>query len=68
MIEPMPSTVANVAPRRIPSQPGMNTTRRMIAAVTSTPTDHAEPNLSEIGPYVEPSGIPNRSVMYSAAR
>ena len=49
-IEPMPRIVAKVAPRRMPSQPGMKTTSRITAAVTITPTDQAEPNLSEIGP------------------
>ena len=42
MIEPIPSTVAKVAPRRMPSQPGMKITTRMIAAVTSTPTRKAQ--------------------------
>ena len=63
MIDPMPRMVAKLAPRRMPSQPGMNTTSRITAAVMITPTDQADPNLSEIGPYVPPRGMPNRSVM-----
>src|SRR3954465_8605136 len=54
-----PRTVANVAPRRIPSQQGMNITSSKIVATTKTSTGTSAPNLELIGPNEPPKLISN---------
>ena len=59
----MPSTVANVAPRRIPSQQGTNITSSKITPTTNTSTGTTEPNFELIGPNSPPKSMLKRSTM-----
>ena len=63
MIVKTPSTVANVAPRRIPSQHGMNITSSRIVPTTKTSTGTSAPNLELIGPNEPPKSMSKRSTM-----
>src|SRR5262245_2038882 len=58
-----PSTVANVAPSRMPSQHGMNMTSKRSAATTNTSTGTSAPNRELIGPNEPPNLMSNRSTM-----
>src|ERR1043165_2475691 len=57
MIVRIPSTVANVAPSRIPSQQGTNMTSSRIVATTKTSTGTTLPNLELIGPNSPPKSM-----------
>ena len=61
----MPSTVANVAPRRMPSRQGMNMTSRISAPTTNCVSETSAPKPLEIGPNVrlEPALMLNRAMM-----
>ena len=63
MIVRTPRTVANVAPRRIPSQHGMNMTSSRIVATTNTSTGTSAPNLELIGPNDPPKSMSNSCTM-----
>src|SRR4249919_2321841 len=63
MIVATPRNVANPAPSRMPSQHGMNMTRRRTIATTSTSTETSAPNLELIGPNEPPKSMLKRSTM-----
>ena len=64
-IEAIPSTVANVAPSRMPRMHGMNMTSKIAAPTTSCVTETSAPKPVEIGPNVvpEPVLMPKRAMM-----
>src|SRR5689334_10010816 len=63
MIVSTPRTVANDAPRRIPSQHGTNITSSRIVPTTKTSTGTSAPNLELIGPNEPPKSKPNNWTM-----
>lgn len=65
IIDTMPSTVANVAPIRMPSRQGTNMTSRMAAPTISCVIETSAPKPLEIGPNVrlEPASMLKRAMM-----